>query len=88
MPGKCKSKNKKPKFQSERWDVNAMVNNEEDIDPNTYRRLFALRLLWLGRYNDIQDRHSHDEKKMLQAEIYKQIADEYLTAIKVIFDKE
>lgn len=89
MPCKCKSKKKQPnKFQSERWDVNAMVNGEGVAPDDTYNRLFALCLLWKGRHSDIQDRYWSDEKKMLQAGIYQQVSQELHDALQVIFDKE
>lgn len=67
------------KFNSERWDVNLIINN--DIPHALHERLFALYLLWRGRANDIIDRRGHTP----ESDQYELVAQEFNDALTVIF---
>lgn len=70
-------------FNSERWDVNLIINNER-MHHGKSERLFALYLLWRGRANDIID---HDGN-LQEANTYLKAADELSTVLELVFGEE
>lgn len=67
-------------FNSERYDVNALINNRNGKTP-AYDRLRALAILWLGRSNDSADRSLPLDGQ----QAYQQAAQELLEVVRLVF---
>jgi hypothetical protein len=69
-------------FDSERWDINKIIN---DSSENDLYRIKSLALLWIGRANDIQDRNNElTPQQRAQIDALRQCATDLIQAVETI----